>query len=71
VVATKSFMTNRDEPGSIEREVDVTLLSLVSSGCTVEQLVGELGLPLGELHSRLVKLRRFIEHVSRTTPELR
>jgi hypothetical protein len=68
VVATKGSTTNRGKPGSIEREVDVTLLSLVSSGYTVEQLVGELGLPLGEVHNRLVKLRRVIEDVSRTTP---
>ena len=68
MVATKGSTKNRGKPGSIEREVDVTLLSLVSSGCTVEQLVGELGLPLGEVHNRLVKLRRAIESVARATP---
>ena len=68
MVATKGSTTNRGKSGSIEREVDVTLLSLVSSGCTVEQLIGELGLPLGEVHNRLVKLRRVIEDVSRATP---
>ena len=68
MVTTKGSTTNRGKPGSIERGVDVTLLSLVSSGCTVEELVGELGLSLGEVHNRLVKLRRVIEDVSRTTP---
>lgn len=67
MVTTQEPMANRAEPGFISRDLNADLLSLVSSGCTVEDIVQRLGLTLDEVHSRLVDLRLIIEDVSRAT----
>ena len=67
VVTTQRSVADRDGPGAVQRDVDIDLLYLVSSGCTVEQIVQELHLPLRDVHSRLVRLRHVIEDVSRVS----
>jgi hypothetical protein len=66
VVTTQGPIADRDEPGVIHREIDIELLSLVSSGYDVEQIVQRLRLPLSVVHRRLVQLRRVIDDVSRS-----
>ena len=67
MVTTQESIADRDGSGSLQRDVDIDLLYLVSSGCTVEQIVQELRLPLGDVHNRLVRLRHAIEDVSRVS----
>ena len=64
MVVTQEPSWSRAMPGSVERDLDRALLSLVSSGCTIEEIVRALGLPLRDVHRRLVELRHFIEDVS-------
>ena len=67
VVATQDQHARRGQPGPIRRDLDADLLSLVTSGCTLEEIVRALGLDLDEVHRRLVRLRLVIEDVSRAT----
>lgn len=67
MVTTQSPIADRDGPGVIQREIDIELLSLVSSGYDVEQIVQSLRLPLRDVHRRLVHLRHVIEDVSRSS----
>ena len=64
MVKTQGRVSDRGEPGSLERDIDVELLSLVWSGCDVDGIVRELRLPLREVHQRLVSLRLVIEDVA-------
>lgn len=64
MVVTQEPSLTRGMPGAVERDIDRALLMLVSSGCTVEEIVRALGLPLHVVHQRLVELRRLIEDVS-------
>lgn len=53
--------------GSLNRDIDKVLLSLVTSGCSIDDIVVLLHLPLDEVHRRLVKLRLAIEDLSAST----
>ena len=66
-MTSQEHLTRRDYPGPIARDLDGDLLSLVTAGCTVEEIVRALGLDLDEVHRRLVRLRLVIEDVSRAT----
>ena len=66
-MATQEHLTRWGDPGPISRDLDGELLSLVTSGCTVEEIVQALGLELDEVHRRLVRLRLVIEDVSRAS----
>lgn len=67
MVTTQQRIADREGPGSVQRDIDIDLLHLVSSGCTVEEIVRELRLSLSDVHNRLVRLRHVIEDVSRVS----
>jgi hypothetical protein len=67
VVTTQGPIAGRDVPGVIDRDIDIELLSLVSTGCDVDQIRQRLRLPLRDVHRRLVHLRHVIEDVSRSS----
>lgn len=67
MVYTSKTRSRGIQRGASSGDVDRALLSLVASGCTVEEIVSTLSLSLREVHLRLVKLRLIIHDVSRGT----
>ena len=67
MVTSQEHLTRRGDPGPLAGDLDGDLLSLVTAGCTVEEIVRALGLELDEVHRRLVRLRLVIEAVSHAT----
>ena len=66
-MAIRQPTADRSRSGSVDSDLDIDLLSLVSAGCTIEQIMRELGLPARDVYRRLVNLRHFIEVFSLTS----
>ena len=58
-------VVSRQWPGPLNRDIDAGLLALVMSGCGIDEIVETLGIQIGEVHSRLLRLRLIIEDATR------
>lgn len=57
----------RRNGGPVYRDIDAELLVLIASGCSLDQIVERLDVPMDEVHKHLVRLRLVIEEFTGAT----